>query len=94
MKLGKLFIGKQVCNEPTVFTIMSWNYKSGYWIWVIQYRKFNSVKETFKYPLFGPSYNSGKIYSPSRGRFGAWLVIPFIGYFTFNTQPVMKSMDY
>lgn len=92
MKLGRLFVGKRVCNESNRFILASWSYVTGYWRWSIDYRKYENIKATFKWPIIRPSYNSGEMYSPSKGRFGAYIVIPFFGCISIDTQPPLPSM--
>ena len=96
-KIKKLFIGIRKCNEKDRFILASWEYLSGYWIWCLDFRKPKTILSTMKLPIPRPLYRTYKnntAFIISKGRFGAQIIIPFIGILSFKTQPIMKSMDY
>lgn len=90
MKIGRLFIGLKKCSDPGEYVIADWSLLNGYWRWAIFLRKPNAHIRSFKFPWFGPSYDSGKIYWASKGSFGAWLKIPYVCGLGINTQPKWK----
>ena len=56
------------------------------WRWSIT---FDGRNAKFCWPKFGPSFSMGKKYFSLSGDFGAWLVLPYIGTFSFNAQKPM-----
>lgn len=94
MKIGKLFIGKEKCNEDDRFILASWSYKSGYWIWVLDWRKPKRILHTMKFPIPKTSYACGTKFFACKGMFSSHITIPFIGTFSLSTQPKCNGMDY
>jgi hypothetical protein len=92
MRIGRLNVGIAKCSDAGNYSLASWQYRTGYWRWCLHYQKCKII-DSFKWPMFGPSYNSGKMYSPSKGYFGMWFKIPLIGFFSLSTQRPNKSMQ-
>lgn len=86
MRIGRLNIGISNTNEDNNFVLAAWAHESGYWRWCIWLRRIKVRR-----PGFGPSKAMGTKYRITCGRtigwIGAWLAVPFVGVFSFSTQP-------